>query len=70
MNNFAIRSVCPCGWWDTPAFGSEFISRSDYPVCPKCGVNAAQRKLRSARVVRTSGKRWWNKASYKLEFKE
>ena len=67
MAGYAIRSVCPCGWWCTPAFGSEFFSRTDFPVCPECGAPASDRELVSARIVKVEGRPWWRFPEWRLE---
>lgn len=67
MSGYAIRSVCPCGWWHTPQNGSAFFSRCDFPCCPDCGAPANDRHLVAARALKVEGRPWWRLPEWHLE---
>ena len=59
MSAYAVRFVCPCGWYNTPWTGSEFFNRSDYPCCPECGRDASEREEVIAKEVPDPNAKWW-----------
>jgi hypothetical protein len=67
QNGYAIRSVCPCGWWHTPHHGSGLFSRCDFPCCPDCGEPAHKRERVAAREVKVEGRPWWRLPKWRLE---
>lgn len=68
MMRHHIRSVCPCGWSHEPPFGSEFLSRSDYPVCPDCGLGCSERSLVTGRLQKQPRSNWWQLFSPNYNF--
>lgn len=66
MSDYKIRSLCPCGWYDTPVAGSRSYSKIDFPCCPSCGALERERTLVAGREIPLP-KGWFETQKYRLE---